>query len=171
MKQLKRKIFHGMPVISRTFFVLLIFIAADEVSNNTILESISSLSIQGRNSVSVIISLSLTAFFLILQVFAAPFQAGISDFSCRKKSLVFSMAATLISVMFLWCGQSIIILIMMICLKALMGNTLPIAWAGIIDEQSFDKRSHAEHDPHKIRKSLAISIVIIGWGYLLFKMI
>jgi MFS family permease len=97
---------------------------------------------------------------LILQVFAAPIQAGFSDFYCRKKSLVFSLCVSFFALIF---GYFFLVyelhlfplLMLIILAKSLFGNTIPISWAAIADTQERD-----------LRFSLALSTAPYAIGYL-----
>lgn len=162
------------PKITRGFLVLLLAIIANEVVDNSILSAISGISHGKAQLGSVVTKASLLALFLGVQVICAPLQASISDFSCRKKSLLFSLCVSLFAlVALLFFKNFILALVALSMLKGGAGNTLPIAWGGIVDEEASNKSiGSGEKDLYHVRRnSFAVSIVVIGWGYLFFKLI
>jgi MFS family permease len=98
--------------------------------------------------------------FLFLQIIAAPLQAGFSDFYCRKKSLIASLGISALSLIFVFFYFNdfflqLIALSIATLLKSTLGNTLPLAWAGIADIKN-----------QNYRFSLGLSTSIIALGYL-----
>lgn len=75
-------------------------------------------------------------FLLGLQIIFAPLQAGFSDYYLRKRSLIISVVSTLLSVVLFKFAltYSFLLVIFAISIKGIMGNSMPIAWAGIADE-------------------------------------
>lgn len=107
--------------------LLLLFIILDEALNNTVIGVFA----KGKGISSFVWPL----IFLGLQIIAAPIQAGYSDFYCRKKSLYVSLFVSLMSlVLVVWfnCFSQIILLLILL-LKGGLGNTLPLALAGLSD--------------------------------------
>ena len=102
----------------------------------------------------------LVAGLLVLQIFASPLQAGFSDYYCRKKSLIVSLSASLISlVLVLLYSQKVLpfffILVFISLFKGVLGNTIPLSWAALADTQQKD-----------LRFSLAMSTGSYAIGYL-----
>lgn len=97
-----------------------------------------------------------------LQIIFSPLQSGFSDYYLRRKSIIISLSATLISVILLKLSinYGVVFLILSITLKGFLGNTLPMAWAGIADITQ----------AKNIRFALALSICALAigsWGSLL----
>ena len=87
----------ALPQSMNRFFYLslvFLFIFGDIVCNNDILKS----AVSEKRTIQFISFL----FLSILQIFAAPMQAALSDLYCRKKSLVFSLTVSLISLILLF---------------------------------------------------------------------
>ncbi len=83
--------------------------------------------------------------FLVLQIFFASIQSGLSDFFGRKESLILSFCISLSSLLcaFLYTHYSFIFgifLILALVAKALLGNTIPISFAAIADTQGKNYR-------------------------------
>lgn len=98
---------------------------------------------------------------LVMQIFASPIQAGFSDYYCRKRSLIVSLSASLVSlVLVLLYSQKVLpfflILVFISLFKGLLGNTIPLSWAALADTQQKD-----------LRFSLAMSTGSYAIGYLL----
>ena len=82
---------------------------------------------------------------LFLQIIASPIQSGISDRYGRKKSLVVTISATLLSLVILFLHTSdifgyFIVLVMTNLLKGFLGNTTPLVWSVIADADSKEER-------------------------------
>lgn len=102
----------------------------------------------------------LYGFFLLVQVVMSPLQAGFSDFYCRKRSLIASLGCSAISLIlmifyFKMVFLQTLALPIAALIKAAMGNTLPLAWAGIADTRK-----------QNYRFSLGLSTSVIAVGYL-----
>lgn len=127
----------------------------DEICNNSLIN------IFENNKHSLILIFS----FLIIQALAAPIQAGYSDLYCRKKSLIFSLSLSIISLTFAlfyvtqW-SISWVIISMMILIKSFLGNTLPIAWASLADAKMKD-----------FRFSVGFATIGMAGGYLVLSLI
>ncbi len=98
--------------------------------------------------------------FLLLQILISPIQAGFSDFYCRKKSLLFSLSISAFSLVLVYLYfnnifSQFFVLALAMFFKSTMGNTLPLAWAGIADTKD-----------NNYRFSLGLSTSIIALGYL-----
>lgn len=160
MIKLIRKIFKNKK---KLFFyiiggLLLYFVLLDEAAD-TFLTSVSSkiLSDEHKPYESRIVYL-----LLGLQIIFSPLQAGFSDFYLRKKSIIVSLSATLLSVILLKISTNygIFFLVCAVILKGVLGNTLPIAWAGLAENTR----------GRNIRFALALSICFLAigsWGSLL----
>jgi MFS family permease len=112
--------------------LLILFILADVICDNFILQSF--------NKQSSNLEFWLFICLLLLQVFAAPLQAGFSDFYCRKKSLVVSLFFSLLALtlIFLYSQHAFFfpaVLFMIVIIKGLFGNTIPLSRAAIADTQ------------------------------------
>lgn len=123
--------------------------------NNYFLNIFSSLSASSRFQ-----ELGFYLFFLIVQIIFSPIQSGYSDFYCRKKSLVFALSCSALSLVpaffyFKHVLPPIILLTAMALIKGVFGNNLPLSWAGIADTQTSN-----------VRLSLALSTSAIALGYL-----
>ena len=172
MKKIFKDFFNHFPKFTKGFIVLLFFIATDELANNSVLRAISGISSEAYWLTPLLTKVFLLILFLGSQIIASPLQASISDFSCRKKSIRTSLIISSIAVSFLF-FENIIFLILLIIIKGLGGNTLPMAWAGIADEHVQNKDSESKNfsHPRQLRNSFAISILVIAWGYVIFKSI
>jgi MFS family permease len=116
----------------RIYYLSLVFLFmfGDIICNNNVLKSAAG----EKQTISFISFL----FLSILQTFASPIQAAFSDLYCRKKSLVFSLIVSSISLILLYffvhTGEYLLILLFfIISLKGLAGNTLPLSFAAIAD--------------------------------------
>ncbi len=134
---------------------LLAFIFADEVCNNYFLSIIPEL--PGNLKIEQI---GFILFFFLVQIIFSPIQSGYSDFYCRKRSLIISLGFSALSVVpaFLYFEHvlsPLFLLCLMIIIKGVAGNNLPLAWAGIADTQT-----------KNVRLSLGFSTSAIALGYL-----
>lgn len=123
--------------MNRPLLILIFSILADVVCNNSMIQVFG---VQTHFN-----PLILVATMLILQMLAAPIQAGFSDFYCRKKSLIFSLcfsflgllcfisakSSGIFSMIFLWTGLFI---------NASLGNIVPISWSALADSQEKNLR-------------------------------
>lgn len=87
----------------------------------------------------------LLVFFLIFEVFFAALQSGLSDFFGRRNSLIASFIVSIVSLLCLFVynlhwGFSIYFLIIALGIKSIWGNTIPMAFAAIVDTQKRDHR-------------------------------
>ena len=117
--------------------ILILTILSDVVSNNSIVEII-----ENQNIFNV---LALISIMLILQILTAPMQASISDYYCRKKSLIVALLASFISLLCLMFVRSpglfpIIFLLCGILINACLGNIVPISWSALADMQEKNLR-------------------------------
>lgn len=117
--------------------ILVLVILSDVVADNSIIELIID-----RKSYKFNI---LPSIMLFIQVIAAPVQASISDYYCRKKSLIFSLIACSLSFLFLIFTQSsssfaLILLWIGVLLNGSLGNMAPIAWSALADIQGKNLR-------------------------------
>ncbi|MES2121297.1 MAG: MFS transporter [Chlamydiota bacterium] len=83
--------------------------------------------------------------FLVLQIFFASIQSGLSDFFGRKKSLILSFVVSLSCLLctYLYIASNFHVgffLILALTGKALWGNTIPISFAAIADTQGKNYR-------------------------------
>lgn len=83
--------------------------------------------------------------FLVLQVFFAAIQSGLSDFFGRRKSLITSLGISFFSLILIvlylsFFQTSIFLLVSALVLKAVFGNTIPISFASIPDTQDRNLR-------------------------------
>lgn len=99
--------------------------------------------------------------FLLLQIFNSPIQAGLSDEYCRKNSLVFSLSASLLSLILMFFYENNILfgkvfsISLATFIKGALGNTLPLAWAALADTQN-----------KNFRFSMGVATSAIALGYL-----
>lgn len=120
------------------FLPILIFcIIANVVGNNSVLRVF--------NAQPPIVALILSISMLVLQILAAPIQAGFSDFYCRKKSLIVSLVFSFLSVIILIFFKSghllsFFSLILVLLMMGIFGNTVPLAWAALADVQKKNLR-------------------------------
>lgn len=103
--------------------------------------------------------INLFVLFLSLQVIFAPLQAGLSDFYCRKKSIIFCLFCITISI----CISSLYthrvdLLILASVLFGTAGNLIPISRAGLLD---------LIFPHHNFRFYIGLSTVAIALGYFL----
>lgn len=115
-------------------FVLIIF---DVVCDSIILNSFS--------KETHLKEIGLFVLLLALQIFFSPIQSGISDLYGRKKSLIVTVSATLLSLIILFLHTSnifgfFVILIITNFVKGTLGNTTPLVWSVIADADSKDER-------------------------------
>jgi hypothetical protein len=90
------------------------------------------LGLSAKHNYAHIVALGCTIFSIVF----GPLQAGLSDFYCRRKSLIVSLIATLVGslIFYIWYqNQKIIFLIIYILLIGIAGNVSPIAIAGFKD--------------------------------------
>ncbi len=139
--------------IDRYYYLTMIFmfIFGDIICNNYILKSFNNKS----HTLQFFSFLSL----LVLQVIASPIQAALSDLYCRKKSLVFSLAMSLLSLILVYFyTQTEVFFLPMLCitiaLKGLFGNTIPLSFAAIADVRN-----------KKIRLSFGVATFPYTAGY------
>lgn len=120
-----------------SLFLLFIFIIFDIICDNIILINF--------DSEALYIETILFIGLLFLQIVASPIQSGLSDFYGRKKGLIISLSASLLSlaVLFLYSSKIFpyfIILVIVNLIKGLFGNTIPIVWSAIGDTESKNER-------------------------------
>lgn len=101
--------------------------------------------------------INLFVLFLSLQVIFAPLQAGLSDFYCRKKSIIFCLVCITTSV----CISSfytyrVDLLLLAALLFGIAGNLIPISRAGLLD---------LIFPHHNFRFYIGLSTVAIALGY------
>lgn len=115
-----------------TISMLLYFVLADEFADTFLVRATSK--ILANNT--WMHEYSLIYFLLSLQIIFSSLQSGFSDYYLRRKSMIVSMLATMISIFLLKfaVGPYVWILIVSVVIKGILGNTLPIAWSGISDE-------------------------------------
>ena len=118
--------------MSKYLLILIFCILADVVGDNSILRIF--------NTQTSSIALILSIVMIVLQIFAAPIQAGFSDFYCRKKSLIISLVFSCLSLVILIFFKSkdllsLIPLVFVVFLNGIFGNTIPLAWAALADTQ------------------------------------
>lgn len=123
--------------MSKTLPIFIFSIFADVVCSNSIARIFA--------MQSYFSPLLLTLTMLGLQMLAAPLQAGFSDFHLRKKGLMialfcsglsliffsFAHAPSIIAIIFLWLG---------LVTNSFFGNTIPIVWSALADEQKKNLR-------------------------------
>lgn len=126
--------------IKRPFKVLLIivfFVYVDVICENVLIII--------NDQQPHFLATSLVLLFLIFEIFFAALQSGLSDFFGRRNSLIASFIVSTISLLFLLLynfqfGFSIYFLIIALGIKSIWGNTIPMAFAAIVDTQKRDKR-------------------------------
>lgn len=132
--------------------LLLYFVFIDELTNTFLLNFSSTILLKSTPEREKKI-----AYFLLgLQSVASALQTGASD-GRRRKSLIFSITITFICLLLFRLSKiysSFLILSLSVILKGCLGNTLPIAWAGIADITS----------PRNIRFFLGLSIFALAIG-------
>ena len=136
--------------------IFILMILGDIICDNYI--------IQVFNSQSRFIGIALFIGFLITQIFSSPFQAGFSDLYCRKNSLLISISLSVLSLILAFFYiegslTSIYTLILILIIKGIGGNTVPISWAAIADTQKRD-----------FRFSLALALSAYALGYLILSL-
>jgi len=117
--------------------ILILAIFADVIGNNSVIRVF-----EVQNHFG---TLMLTISMLILQMFTAPLQAGFSDYYYRKKSLIFALACSLISLLLLAFAKSVgmvsvIALWLGLFINSCFGNIVPIAWSALADMQKKNLR-------------------------------
>ncbi len=117
--------------------LIIIFIIFDVVCDNIILINF--------NKETSYVEISLFIGLLCLQIIASPIQAGLSDVYGRKKGLITSLSATLLSLIILFLHSSrllpyFIVLVLTNLVKGLFGNTIPIVWSAIGDTDNKNER-------------------------------
>lgn len=133
--------------------ILILFILADVIADNSI--------VRVFGTQPPLSALILSTGILMLQMIAAPIQAGLSDFYCRKKSLIISLLFSLISLIILYITEletsnTLTLLIIILIMKGAFGNTIPLAWGALADTQESN-----------LRFSLALSTGAYAIGYLI----
>lgn len=123
--------------MSRYLPILIFCILANVVGNNAILRVF--------NTQVPLIALVLSVVMIVLQILAAPLQAGFSDFYCRKKSLIVSLVFSSLSLVILIFFKSMSLLsifplILVLLMNGVFGNTVPLAWAALADIQKSNLR-------------------------------
>lgn len=91
------------------------------------------------------------------QILFAPLQAGFSDFSCRRRGLLFALIITFISlVMMFWQWAFFAVVLLLAALvKGVAGNVVPIARAALADTIK-----------HNFRFAIGLSTSAIAIGYI-----
>ena len=123
--------------MNRYLPILIFCILANVVGNNSILRVF-------RDQIPLI-ALVLSITMIVLQIVAAPIQAGFSDFYCRRKSLIVSLIFSCLSLVVLIFFKSIgllslIPLVLVVFMNGMFGNTIPLAWAALADTQKKNLR-------------------------------
>lgn len=139
--------------MSKYLLILIFCILANVVGNNTILRVFS--------DQTSFLALILPMVMILLQILAAPLQAGFSDFYCRRKSLIVSLAFTSLSLIMLIFFKSkhlltLFPLVLVVFMNGLFGNTIPLAWAALADIQKTN-----------LRFSLALTTGAYSIGYMI----
>ena len=137
---------------SLLLFFLLYFVFLDEAANNLLITDSSKRF--PYESILIYIMQGLQIVFSCL-------QAGFSDYYLRRKSLIFSITATIVALVIFKFSitYGAFFIISSIVFKGIFGNTLPIAWAGISDLTR----------ANNFRFALALSICALAvgsWGSL-----
>src|ERR1700722_12078767 len=124
-RDIKKRFFYSVA------FLPLFFVLLDEAADTYLIHTSSEI-LSENHSVQ---EKALIYILLGLQIIFSPLQGGFSDYYLRRKSIIVSLSATLVSVLLLRISDSygIVFLVSSIVLKGVLGNTLPIAWAGIAD--------------------------------------
>jgi MFS family permease len=123
--------------LKRILTLILLFIFAEILCENFIVII--------YNEQSHIQAFYLLLIYMLLQIFFAPIQSGVSDFIGRKKSLIFSLSFSFFSlfIIFLYIKKIVFwfpMLIFATLIKGIFGNTLPLSLAAIADTQSKNYR-------------------------------
>lgn len=140
----------------KILLLLLASISLDDAYNSVIVESSG-----GQNSIT-------KAFICVAlfgsQIVFSSLQAGFSDFSSRKRSLIFAFLITLFALMFLPFNSKSLyftyFLFIASLLKGIGGNIVPIARAGL-----------AEAIKRNFRFAIGLSTSAIAVGYIFVKML
>ena len=103
--------------------------------------------------------LNLFILFLSLQVVFAPLQAGLSDFYCRKRSIIFCLICITMSIFisFFYTYRKDLLILSAIVF-GIAGNLIPISRAGLLD---------LIFPHHNFRFFIGLSTVAIAAGYCL----
>jgi MFS family permease len=142
----------------RKFYIplILIFIISDVIGGNYIFGSF--------NNEPLTLEFFLFMGLLILQIIASPVQSGLSDFYGRKKSLIISLSASLLALVFvLFQAKSMLFFIPILLLKGLLGNTIPISWAAI-----GDTIGETSGKNYRFTFALSTSAYAVGYLFLIF---
>lgn len=143
-------------MFNKILLLLLISIGLDEAYNSVIVESS-----EGQDA---LIKAFLSVALFGSQIIFSPLQAGFSDFSSRKRSLIFAFLITFISLLFLPFNSKstyfIYFLFIASLLKGIGGNIVPIARAGL-----------AESIKHNFRFAIGLSTSAIAAGYIFIKIL
>jgi MFS family permease len=123
--------------MSKYLPILIFCILANVVGDNSILR------VFGNQT--PLLALILPTIMIILQILAAPLQAGFSDFYCRRKSLIVSLSFTSLSLIILVFFKSkdlltVFPLVLVALMNGIFGNTVPLAWAALADMQKTNLR-------------------------------
>ncbi|MDN3505087.1 MAG: MFS transporter [Rhabdochlamydiaceae bacterium] len=116
----------------RSLLIILILILIDLLADNFI---VSLFHIKPLGNISIYLLFG----YMFAQVIFAPLQSGVSDFIGRKFSILFSLLITLVcmGIASIYLSTfSIGWLIGLICMKSILGNTVPLALATIADTQN-----------------------------------
>jgi MFS family permease len=132
--------------------LLIFFILADVIGDNSI--------VQIFGTQPPFSALMLSMGFLVMQILAAPIQAGFSDFYCRRKSLIVALSFSFLSFVFLFFtktegSSSILLFVLILLIKGALGNTVPLSWSALADTQE-----------KNLRFSLALSTGAYAIGYM-----
>lgn len=137
---------------SRFLALIFLFIASDVMCDNYIIGAFSHR--------APLTELGFLILMLSLQIIVSPIQAGISDLYGRRKSLIFSIFFSLLSLVFVFFYDiklfSFIPMLILINLsKGILGNTIPISWAAVGDISG-----------KNLRSSFALATAAYAVGYL-----
>lgn len=140
----------------RVLLILLISMGLDEAYSSAILQS-------SENQTQLMKALISGALFGSEIIFS-PIQAGFSDFSSRRKGLIFAFLVTLLAMIFLlFPSKSVYFLIFLFLaalLKGIAGNIIPIARAALADSVK-----------HNFRLTIGLSTSAIAAGYIFIKVV
>lgn len=122
-----------MPRLSVS--LLFVFLVFDVICNNLILSTLK----EASNGKFLFIGL------LLVQIVISPIQTGLSNFYGKKKGLIVSLSATLVSLILLLLYSPhmlpyFIMLVIALFAKGGAGNTIPIVWSAIGDIHSKNER-------------------------------
>ncbi len=137
---------------NRFLSLIFLFIASDVMCDNYIIGAF--------NHRAPLTELGLLLLMLSLQIIVSPIQAGLSDLYGRRKSLLFSIFFSFLSLIFVFFYDikifSFIPMLVLINLsKGILGNTIPIAWAAVGDISG-----------KKLRFSFALATAAYAVGYM-----